>query len=83
MDIAEIGRRYKGRITFWGEICRQHLLPHGTPAEIQRAVQRVASALYDGHGGVIAQCEFGIGSKPQNVREGSRAWERIGRAAPA
>jgi uroporphyrinogen-III decarboxylase len=79
MDIAEIGRRYKGRITFWGEVCRQQLLPHGTPAEIQRAVRRVAAALYDGNGGVIAQCEFSVGSRPQNVREVFLTWERIGR----
>jgi hypothetical protein len=27
MDLPEIGRRFKGRITFWGEIDRQRVLP--------------------------------------------------------
>ena len=36
MDIEEIGRLYKGKITFWGEIDRQHVLPFGTPDEVQR-----------------------------------------------
>ena len=30
MDIEEIGRRCKGCLTFWGEIDRQSILPHGT-----------------------------------------------------
>ncbi len=79
MDIEEIGRRYKGRITFWGEIDRQHLLPNGSVDEISAAVERVAAAIYDGHGGAIAQCEFGAGARPENVREVFAAWERISR----
>ena len=27
MDIEEIGRRYQGQITFWGEIDRQYVMP--------------------------------------------------------
>lgn len=57
MDIEEIGRRFKGRITFWGEIDRQHTLPRGTPDDCRAAVQRVADALYTPEGGVIAQFE--------------------------
>ena len=81
MDINRIGGRFKGRITFWGEICRQHLLPSGTQAEIREAVRQVADSLYDGHGGVIAQCEFSIGSRPDNVREVFASWDRIGTEA--
>ena len=37
MDIEEIGKHFGGQITFWGEIDRQHLLPHGTaPNRLQR-----------------------------------------------
>ncbi len=81
MDIGEIGRRFKGRITFWGEIDRQHILPYATEQETRAAVRRVADALYDGHGGVIAQCEFGAGAKPENVRAVFDEWNRIGSAA--
>ncbi len=79
MDIEEIGRRFKGRITFWGEIDRQHILPRATIAEVRAAVRRVASALYDGRGGVIAQCEFGAGARPENVRAVFEEWDRVGR----
>ena len=41
MDIEELGRRFKGRITFWGEIDRQHVLPFGTVDDVYRAVGRV------------------------------------------
>ncbi|MBK9121392.1 MAG: methyltransferase [Phycisphaerales bacterium] len=78
MDIEEIGRRFRGRITFWGEIDRQRLLAFGTADETRAAVQRVAQALYRGHGGVIAQCEFGPGCRPDTVRAVFEKWDRIG-----
>ncbi len=76
MNIEEIGRRFRGRLTFWGEIDRQHLLPFGTTTDIQNAVQRVKDSLYC-NGGVIAQCEFGAGAKPENVYQVYQSWEEI------
>ncbi|MCB9770314.1 MAG: methyltransferase [Candidatus Omnitrophica bacterium] len=64
---------FKGQITFWGEIDRQRLLPEGSLQEIRQAVSDFHQALYDS-GGVIAQCEFGLAAKPQNVREVFKAW---------
>jgi len=82
MDIEEIGRRFKGRICFWGEIDRQHILPRGSTNDVRAAVRRVARALYDGSGGVIAQCEFGPGARPENVRTVFDAWNCIGADGP-
>jgi uroporphyrinogen decarboxylase len=74
MDIEELGRRFGGKLTFWGEIDRQFLLPRGTTKDIRNAVRRVHKALWR-EGGVIAQCEFGAGARPENVRAVFRAWE--------
>jgi hypothetical protein len=76
MDVAELGRRFAGRITFWGEVDRQHLLPYGTPDDVAMAVRRAKDALHRG-GGVIAQCEFGIGARPENVAAVFEAWEKV------
>ncbi len=76
MDIEEIGRRYAGRITFWGEIDRQQLLPYGSLEDIRNAVERVQRNLFK-NGGVIAQCEFGAGAKPDNVIEVFKMWDKI------
>ncbi len=65
---------FKGQITFWGEMDRQHILPSGSPAEVARAVGDIREKLYH-NGGVIAQCEFGPGAKPENVRAMYAAWE--------
>jgi hypothetical protein len=74
MDIEEIGRRYRGNITFWGEIDRQYILPFGTVEEVRQAVWRVRRALDDGRGGVIAQCEWGIGVPAENIAAVFEAW---------
>ena len=78
MDIEEIGRRFKRRITFWGEIDRQHVLASPDAQSARQAVRRVANALYDPSGGVIAECEFGAGARPENVRAVYDEWLKIG-----
>lgn len=74
MDIEELGRLYKGKITFWGEIDRQYLLPFGTPEEVRAGVRRVRAALDDGTGGVIAQCEWGIRVPAENIAAVFETW---------
>jgi hypothetical protein len=74
MDIEELGRRFKGRITFWGEIDRQHVMPRGTPDDVRNAVQRVRRALADERGGVIAQCEWGKDNPKENVEAVFESW---------
>ena len=74
MDFEELGQKYRGQITFWGEIDRQHLLPFGTPDEVKGAVQRVRRVLDDGTGGVIAQCEWGLDTPAENVAAVFDAW---------
>lgn len=64
-----------GKITFWGEMDRQHLLVEGSTDDIRSAVARVRETLWR-QGGCIAQCEFGPGAKPENVYEVFRAWSK-------
>ena len=74
MDIEEIGRRFKGQITFWGEISRQDILPFGSVEDVRAAVRRVRRALDDGSGGVIAQCEWGVRDPRENIEAVFETW---------
>jgi len=74
MGLEELGARFKGRITFWGELDRQQLLPHGTRDEILEAVRRFNQCFYD-RGGVIGKLEFGPGANPDNVYAAFEAWD--------
>ena len=76
MDIEALGKQLRGKMTFWGEIDRQHLLSFGNVLEIDQAVRRVKDALY-ADGGVIAQCEFGAGARPENVYQVFKTWQEI------
>ena len=67
---------YKGKICFWGEIDRQHLLPSPNPDDIKQAVAKVREHLWH-NGGCIAQCEFGAGARPQNVRQVFESWDGL------
>ena len=68
--------RFKGEITFWGEIDRQWILPHATIGQVEIAVKKVYETLWT-KGGCIAQCEFGPGGKPENVEAVFRTWSRM------
>lgn len=76
MDIEALGRRFKGQITFWGEIDRQHILPHGSEQDARAAVRRVADALGSADGGVIAQFELGAAARFQNAVAVYDEWSR-------
>jgi hypothetical protein len=65
---------YRGKVTFWGEIDQQRVLPLGPPGRVADAVRRVRSALDDGTGGVIAQCAWGKNDPKENVRTVFETW---------
>lgn len=77
MDFQEL-KKWKGKITFWGEIDRQRILPYGTAKETEKAVEQLMDGLWE-RGGVIAQLEFGLGAKPDNVRAAMKKWNTYGR----
>jgi hypothetical protein len=79
MDMAELGQSIKGRMTFWGEIDRQHVLPSPDPQVGRDAVRTVARHLWDPSGGIIAQFEFGPGANPDTAISIFEEWEAIQR----
>ncbi len=76
MDLAALEKRFKGKITFWGEIDRQHILTSSNPQDGRDAVNNVLSYLYDPAGGLIAQFEFGAGSNPETAYAIMDEWNK-------
>lgn len=77
MDIRRLAAVAKGRITFWGEIDRQHALVAEDEWVARQAVRIVAEHLYDPRGGLIAQFEFGAGTRLANARAVFEEWTRL------
>ena len=65
--------QFAGKITFWGELDRQWILPYGSTQDVREAVEKTYQTLWR-NGGCIAQCEFGPGAKPENVLECFKTW---------
>jgi len=74
MDLDALGSRFRGRITFWGEIDRQQILPHGSREQIRQAVRRFTDCFFR-QGGVIGQLEFGPSANPDNVYTAFETWD--------
>jgi uroporphyrinogen decarboxylase len=54
MDPYELKDRFGGRLTFWGGIGSQSIVPHGTPAELRAEVRRLAAHMRRGGGYVLS-----------------------------
>ena len=74
MDIENLGEKFKGKVTFWGEIDRQHVLISHRTEDVREAVKRVRRSLDNADGGVIAQCEWGKGNTKENIEAVFKAW---------
>lgn len=78
MDIERLGELHAGKITFWGEIDRQTILPFGTPDDVRSAVRRVSKAVIKGkRTGVIAQCEWGTKDPKENIEAVFDEWNKV------
>lgn len=75
MGLDELSE-FAGKITFWGEMDRQHLLVDGTTDDVHNAVLDIKEKLWK-DGGCIAQCEFSAGGKPENVRQMFKSWTEV------
>jgi hypothetical protein len=76
MNIEEIGKRFAGRLTFWGEIDRQHILPNGSTDEARAAVRRVHENLWR-NGGCLAQFSFEGETRMANAEAVFDEWTRL------
>lgn len=77
MDIEELGRRFRGQITFWGEIDRQFILIQQDEQIVRDAVRRVARSLYDPSGGIIIQFELTPGMHLPHADVVIDEWKKI------
>ena len=77
MDMEEIAEIAKGKITFWGEIDRQHVIPAKDTQIGREAVRKVSKHLYSPKGGIIAQFELGPGANPAMAFAIMDEWEKI------
>ena len=69
-----LGERFRGRITFWGEINRQTPLADGTPDDIRAAAANMKECLATPAGGLIGQGEVDSLTPLENIGALLTAW---------
>ncbi|HIZ20130.1 MAG TPA: methyltransferase [Firmicutes bacterium] len=78
MDMDELAAEFHHKIAFWGEIDRQHILPHGTTDDCRAAVRRVADAfLKYGRTGIVGQAFWGKDIPAENLDAVYDEWKRV------
>ena len=68
MGVEELGKRFAGRLCFWGELDRQHLLPNKTPSDILAAARKNLEYLSTPEGGYIMQAEINADVPFENLQ---------------
>jgi uroporphyrinogen decarboxylase len=75
----ELKQKFGDRLSFWGGIDQQHLLPNGTPEEIDADVRAKIEALGEGGGYMVAPAHILQGDTPmENVEAFIDAVKRHG-----
>ena len=74
MGVEKLGRRFAGKVTFWGEISRQHTLPWGTPEQVKSAAKLMRQQFCVKGGGLIGAGEAGPDVPLANIEMLLRAW---------
>ena len=77
MDMEYLAKCAKGKMTFWGEIDRQHILPAKDPQVGRDAVHKFAKHFYDPRGGVINTFEAGAGANPTTIIAIMEEWDAV------
>jgi uroporphyrinogen decarboxylase len=68
MDIAELKQQYGDKLTFWGGISTQKILPFGTPDEVKKEARRVRDMMSVNGGYIFAPSqEIQDDVPPENV----------------
>lgn len=77
MDMAALHRNFAGRITFWGQMDRQHMLCFGTPEDARRDVREFRRHLTGPGGGhVVCQMHIEPSAKLENIEAVLAEFER-------
>ena len=79
MDIEELGRSFRGKVTFWGTIDEQFARPYATTEDVRAAVRRVCRALGGREGGLIAQLAWTwtTGDQTENIVAAFEEWSEV------
>ena len=76
MDINEISRKYRGKISFWGEISRQTTLPFGTSEDVRNDANTMKRLLMHNGGGLIGTAAPGDECPLENILESLKCWNK-------
>jgi len=56
MNPADLKKRYRGRMAFWGGTDSQHIVPRGSVADVKRMVEGLIEDLGEGGGYIFSNC---------------------------
>ena len=76
MGLETLGDRFRGRITFWGEIDRQDMIPNGSPEDIRLAARKMKEFLAVDTGGLIGKAEVDGLTPRSNIEALLTAWNQ-------
>ena len=77
MDLQDLGRRFAGRLCFWGEADRQHTLPFGTVEDVRREVHSIVANLSCPGGGLIGLGTAMADVPLENIEALLRGWNEL------
>lgn len=81
MNIAELGKKIRGKVCLWADPCRQHIIPSGTPKDVRRHIHSLIDTFATPEGGFIAGMYMGPDVPPANVKAAYDTYLKYGKVS--
>lgn len=75
MGTDKVAEKCKGKLTLWGELDRQKVMPYCKPEDVQRLIDEMKEKLY-ADGGLIGQSEPGPDTPFENIEVALLGWNK-------
>jgi len=79
IGVNVLSKQFGGKVCFLADIDRQHLLPFGTPEEIERHIKYIIKTLGSFDGGLISWGEISIDVPLENAETMLKAFDKWGK----
>lgn len=77
MGVENVARKFAGKITFWGEIDRQKILPYGSAKDVCNAARTMKDFLFVNGGGLIGQSIAEVDIPIENIEAILYCWNKL------
>ena len=74
MDVETLGKKFRGKVTFWGDLDRQHTMIHPNVDVVIAEGKKLIDNFWTSKGGFIGMGEWSADVPVENIEAMQKVW---------